>query len=89
MLEKILVKEIVAPVLIVLFSILFYLIITKIIKKFFNIKSKRLNERKRKTIVTAICTLLNNQYIFYFAGILPLTLFIFFSFVRRNSRYEN
>lgn len=40
-------------------------------------------------IVTAICTLLNNQYIFYFAGILPLTLLIFFSFVRRNSRYEN
>jgi lipopolysaccharide export LptBFGC system permease protein LptF len=49
MLEKILVKEVVAPILIILFSVLFYLIITKIIKKFFNIKSKRLNERKKKT----------------------------------------
>lgn len=40
-------------------------------------------------LVTKICTLLNNTYVFYFLGILPLTLFVFFSFVRRNSRYEN
>jgi signal peptidase len=40
-------------------------------------------------LVTKICTLLSNQYVFYFLGILPLTLFVFFSFVKRNSRYEN
>ena len=74
MLEKILVKEIVAPVLIALFSILFYLIITKIIKKFFNIKSKRLNERKRKTIVTAICTIVK-VFIFLIALVMILEVY--------------
>ena len=39
-------------------------------------------------IVTAICSLVSNQYIFYFAGILPLTLFVFFSFVRGKQKYE-
>lgn len=40
-------------------------------------------------IMTAICTLLNNRYIFYFCGILPLTIFIFFSFVRgKLKKYE-
>lgn len=33
-------------------------------------------------IMTAICSLLTNEYIFYFGGILPITLFIFFSFMR-------
>lgn len=40
-------------------------------------------------IVTAICNLLSNQYIFYFGAILPLTLYVFFSFVRGNKRYQN
>lgn len=35
-------------------------------------------------ILTAFVTLLNNKYVFYFAGILPLTIFIFFSFVKVN-----
>lgn len=39
-------------------------------------------------IITTICSLLTNQYIFYFAGIIPLTLFIFFSFVRGKERFE-
>lgn len=33
-------------------------------------------------ILTLICSLLNNKYIFYFFGILPLTLYIFFSYAR-------
>ena len=33
-------------------------------------------------IITGICSLLTNQYILYFCGIIPLTLFIFFAFVR-------
>lgn len=37
-------------------------------------------------ILTAICSLLTNKYIFYFLGIVPLTIYIFFSFVRHNVR---
>lgn len=33
-------------------------------------------------IMTLICSLLSNKYIFYFCGILPLTLYIFFSFTK-------
>ena len=58
MLEKILVKEVVAPILIVFFSIIVYLILAKLVKKILNIKSKRINERKKKMIVTAINTVI-------------------------------
>lgn len=34
--------------------------------------------------ITLICSLLNNKYIFYFCGILPLTLYIFFSFTKEK-----
>lgn len=33
-------------------------------------------------IMTLICSLLNNKYMFYFCGILPLTIYIFFSFTK-------
>ena len=39
-------------------------------------------------ILTTICTLLTNQYVFYFFGIIPLTFLIFFMFLKRNARYE-
>lgn len=39
-------------------------------------------------IVTEICSLLTNQYILYFCGIIPLTLIIFFAFVRGKERFE-
>ena len=40
-------------------------------------------------ILTALCSLLTNKYIFYFGGILPLTIIIFFSFVKANlKRFE-
>ena len=39
-------------------------------------------------IITGICSLVSNQYIFYFCGIIPLTLFVFFSFVKGKERYE-
>mgnify|MGYP004501975751 FL=1 len=41
-------------------------------------------------ILTLICKMLNNKYIFYFCGILPLTIYVFFK-VFKNSRdkYEN
>ena len=37
-------------------------------------------------ILTAITHGLANQYIFYFCGIIPLTFFVFFAFVRSNNR---
>lgn len=36
--------------------------------------------------ITYICNMLTNRYIFYFGAILPLTIYIFFAFVRRNTR---
>lgn len=37
-------------------------------------------------ILSLITKLLSNQYIFYFCGIIPLTIFVFFSFVKTNSK---
>lgn len=37
-------------------------------------------------ILTLICTLVTNQYVLYFCGILPITIFIFFSFAKADKR---
>lgn len=37
-------------------------------------------------VMTAITHALANQYIFYFCGIIPLTMFVFFAFVRSNNK---
>jgi len=37
-------------------------------------------------IVTAICSLLGNRYIFYFGGVVPLTIIIFFSVLKSNTK---
>lgn len=58
MLEKILVKEVVAPVLIIIFSFLLYLIISRIVKKMLSVKIKRINERKQKAFVGAVNTII-------------------------------
>lgn len=58
MLEKILIKEFVAPVLILLFSFLLYIIISRIVKKMFSVKIKRINERKQKSFVGGINTII-------------------------------
>lgn len=43
----------------------------------------------RMFILTLICRLLNNKYIFYFCGILPLTIYIFFRvFKNSHDKYE-
>ena len=47
-------------------------------------------------ILTLICAILTgilrialtNQYIFYFCAVIPLTIFIFFAFLKNNKRYE-
>lgn len=37
-------------------------------------------------ILTLICSLMNNKYLFYFCGIVPLTLYVFCSFLKKNLR---
>ena len=50
-------------------------------------------EIRTLTFICAILTgilriALTNQYIFYFCAVIPLTIFIFFAFVKNNKRYE-
>ena len=43
----------------------------------------------RLRIITFICNLLANKYIFYFCGVLPLTIWIFFAVIKGNiKKYE-
>ena len=63
MLEKILVKEIVAPVIIITSSVLFYMVISRITKKVFRVKTKRINEKRQKTFIGLI-----NNCIRYFGS---------------------
>ena len=43
----------------------------------------------RLRIITLICDLLSNRYVFYFCGVLPLTIWIFFAVIKGNIRkYE-
>lgn len=58
MLEKFLVKEIVAPLLIIFFSFIIYLIISRVVNKMLSLKIKRINERKQKSFVGAINTII-------------------------------
>lgn len=50
MLEKILVKEIVAPMIIVLVALVFYNIIVKVLKKFFSLKTIKIDEKRKNTL---------------------------------------
>ena len=54
MLEKILVKEIIYPIMAILISMLIYNIIIGILKRFFQIKSKHVDEKRMKTIFNLI-----------------------------------
>ncbi len=71
LLEKVLVKEVVAPILIILFSILTYGIISRIVKRVFRIRSKRINEKRQKTFVGLI-----NNVIKYFILIVALMMIL-------------
>lgn len=70
-LDKILVKEIVAPIIIVFFSVVIYKLISKIIKKAFIIKSKKVNIKKHETLISVI-----NNFIKYFILIVALLMIL-------------
>ncbi len=71
MLEKLLAKEFIAPILIVAFSILIYGVISRIVKKIFRIRSKRINEKRQKTFVGLV-----NNIIKYFIVLVALMMIL-------------
>ena len=70
-LNKILIKEIVAPILIVFFSLIIYKIIKKIIKNTFKIRLNKSNEKKQETLIGII-----NNIIKYFIIIVALIMIL-------------
>lgn len=50
MLKRVLIKEVLAPIIIVIVSILIYSIVINILKKFFNSKSKHIDQKRKKTL---------------------------------------
>ena len=50
MLEKILVKEVVAPIIIILVAFVFYNIIVKVLKKFFSLKTIKIDDKRKTTL---------------------------------------
>lgn len=70
-LDKILVKEVVAPVLIIFFSVILYKIIERIIKKAFAIRVRKTNQKRQETLVSII-----NNVIKYFMIIVALLMIL-------------
>ena len=70
-LDKILVKEVVAPVLIIFFSVILYKIIERIIKKAFAIRVRKTNQKRQETLVSII-----NNVIKYFIIIVALLMIL-------------
>lgn len=54
MLDKILTKEVVAPIVIITLAFIIYRVIIKILKKFFNVKSKKIDEKRKQTLFNLI-----------------------------------
>ena len=71
LLDIILIKEIIAPVLIILFSIVIYLIVKGVINRIFRIKNKYVDRRKSKTINSLI-----NNLIKYFIVIVDIVMIL-------------
>ena len=57
-LDKILIKEVVGPILIVLISMLVYLILKSVVNKVFKIRNKFVDKRKSKTINSLIVNII-------------------------------
>ena len=71
MLEKLLAKEFIAPILIIAFSILIYGVISRVVKRVFRIRSKRINEKRQKTFVGLV-----NNVIKYFIVLVALMMIL-------------
>ena len=71
MLDYILKKEVIAPVVIIFLSIIIYYIITHIINRLYKIKSGRKNDKKRNTLKSV-----TNNIIKYFILVVDLTMIL-------------
>lgn len=70
-LDKILIKEIIAPILIVVFSIIIYKIIQGIVKRTFKLKSSKAGKKKQETLISIV-----NNVIKYFIIIIALLMIL-------------
>lgn len=70
-LDIILIKEVVGPILIILISIVFYIIIKKVIDRVFKIRNNHVDKRKSKTINSLI-----NNLIKYFIIIVDIVMIL-------------
>jgi small conductance mechanosensitive channel len=73
-LEKIMVREIVAPILIIFFSFLTYLILSMAVKKLFRIKIKKVDERKQKALLSLVRNIMK-VFIFLIALMMILEIY--------------
>lgn len=71
MLDNILKKEIIAPIVIILVSIFIYYILTRIVNRIYKLKISRQNDKKRNTIKSIV-----NNIIKYFIIIVDLTMIL-------------
>lgn len=69
--EKILVKEVIAPIIIILVFILLYMVISKIIKKVAKLKLSRIDKKRKKTLVSLI-----NNIVKYFFTIIAILMIL-------------
>lgn len=66
--EALLIKEVIEPLLIIVCSILIYILIGKIIKRFSKTPTKKIDQKKRQTILTVLKSVI--KYIILFIDIL-------------------
>lgn len=70
-LDKVLIKEVIAPILIIVFSIIVCKVIQGIIKRTFKIKSNKVGKKKQETMISVI-----NNVIKYFIMIIALLMIL-------------
>lgn len=70
-LDKILIKETIAPILIIICSIIIYKIVSKIVRKALVVRSSKTNKKKQETLVSVI-----NNIIKYFIIIIALLMIL-------------
>lgn len=68
--KPILRKEIIGPIVIFIFAVLFYHILTRVTKKIFELKTNRVDERKMKTVVSLVNNIL--KYLIIIIAILMI-----------------
>lgn len=74
MLEKVLIKEVIAPVVVVVIAVLVYNVISKLLKKALYSKTSRIDEKRKKTLLQLMRNMLK-IVVFLLAGLIILDIF--------------